>query len=867
MKRENIRILILVCVILAGIVCGQEQAGVWVKIGKSGGSMGTATVYAPSSKAVINWGGLKSGNEVRRFDLNKKAWTQDYSPDKAGLGGNFYGGQPNAGWVKGSDRPAPFFLFRTACWDSKRNRMVVQALNLTAAYDPSAKKWTDLKASVVDADGKTYQGTPPPGWSRPWFMTVAGQWGSMCYDSHNDEIILFPLWVCRSSRQKPKNGKAFKTAIDLPEEAGVRIGHYGTLVYSCSTNVWNRPKCGGKEILSLRADLEKLINDQREAVRAGWKGLIALRTEKKDEADKLSKAAGEVQKKVNTVLAGFKKKLSGSKLKGYEAVQVKTAFSSLISPLKRLNKAASDLSAGKADELHAICSQQRAAYRELRLILKHDLHVQPLPRSSTGIVYDSKNTCAVMAGGYHQDRYLNDTWVYDSDTRRWNEASPAPEAANWPGMCFDSKRGLVLYAAGKGTYGYDAAKDVWSKVGPARPKGIYCDMVYDEASDIYVLNVSNNKYRKDETTYTMKPAGLGTAVQGKPEVQEKVDDRPFPPPADQTILARLKSLPANTWAAAKPNFEPTHRSWSTMSWDPALRCVIYQGGGHAGTMDNQVSAYFPENNTWVKSFKRQLTPPIFGSWSGAGFITYERGVGGSTHCRWYESFEGRMVYGSQGGFEWATRERPLHQEMAPVRGVGGVLCGDTGKLIYFTKNRYYDDTWTSRMTVHDFRTGQSRKFSFPKPFPKIQGEWSGICVHPDKDIAVIHGAGPRKPKRADNETWLLDMKKPTAWKKIESKITTPSVGMGKLNAIPGTDLVVCTLHGSNDLWVLSLDRQEWKPLGTDEGKKYQRKGRLFDIYGQCVYDPHHKIFIAMQRGSGHKTMTLLLRPDFSKIKW
>ncbi len=63
---------------------------------------------------------------------------------------------------------------------------------------------------------------------------------------------------------------------------------------------------------------------------------------------------------------------------------------------------------------------------------------------------------------------------------------------------------------------------------------------------------------------------------------------------------------------------------------------------------------------------------------------------------------------------------------------------------------------------------------------------------------------------------------------------------------------------------LGHDGHVWR---TDEGKKFQRKGRLLDIYGQCVYDPHHKVFVAMKKGYGSDTITMLLNPDFSNIKW
>jgi hypothetical protein len=83
--------------------------------------------------------------------------------------------------------------------------------------------------------------------------------------------------------------------------------------------------------------------------------------------------------------------------------------------------------------------------------------------------------------------------------------------------------------------------------------------------------------------------------------------------------------------------------------------------------------------------------------------------------------------------------------------------------------------------------------------------------------------------------------------------------LGPVDRSPGT--------ASTDLWVLSIDRQEWQPLGSTGQKPFTRKGQLFDIYGQCVYDPHHKVFVAMSKGYGSRTKTLLLRPDFGKIKW
>jgi hypothetical protein len=154
----------------------------------------------------------------------------------------------------------------------------------------------------------------------------------------------------------------------------------------------------------------------------------------------------------------------------------------------------------------------------------------------------------VMAGGTHLDRDLDDTWVYDCKTRRWQRRAAAPEALEWPGMCYDSKRGVVLYAALKATYAYDAARDQWSKIGAAVPKydtnSCYCDMAYDEARDVYVLTVVRGD---GETVYLMAPAGPGAPVATAPAPREQADDAPFPPPADPAALERIRTMPTNTW--------------------------------------------------------------------------------------------------------------------------------------------------------------------------------------------------------------------------------------------------------------------------------------------------------------------------------
>ncbi len=823
---------------------GKIEPGTWVEVGKSGGSVASATVYSPTRKQVLGFGGFKSDNEVRALDMPTGKWSDDYQAtvSSRNLGGNHYGGQVHAGWDAQSNRPGAFFLFRNACWDSKRERMVIQALNLTAAYDPAKKEWTKLPAAYQSADGKRTEGSAPAGWQKPWFAPVPVQWSSMCYDPVNDEIVLFAHWATRHA-----------SGPDLPESAGVRAGHYGTFLFNCQTNTWTTPQLGDPETLEQREAVAEVINAQRESCRDGWTALISQRQGDKDRSAQWLAKAVKSQQEVIVAAKGMALKLPAIR----PAIAV-------------LDAAAAALKDG---DLPRACSLQRAAYRKLRLIRRHDLPVQPVPRCSAGIVYDAKNKVIVLAGGNHLDRYLTDTWIYDCRMRRWREGAATPAPANWPGMCYDSKRGRVVYTAGKETYAYDSAADNWFKIGPAPVQG-YNDMAYDPQHDLLVYNVSRNKYGADETTFVMRPTE-GEAVETRAAAIPDIDDAPFPPPADPAALKRLAEMPANTWVRANPDREPTHRSWSTMSWDDGLRCVIYQGGGHAGTMDNSVSAYFPESNRWVDSFSPDRPPPLFANWSDAGgFPAFDRGVGLASHCRWYESHAGRMVWGSNANFEWATRERAIAAD-------GRIVAADLGAPI----GRRALDPVNMRMAgpapggyasnpivastvyVTDLKTGERTAHKLQGAVPTVNTEWSALAIHPDRNLLVLHGAGDSR-KQQGNETWVLDLDDPGQWKQLDLKSTTPTVGMAKLSAIPGTPYLVCAMPASNDLWVLDLDRNAWKPLPADDGDDKLGKHTRFDKYGQCVWDPHHKVFVLMGlRGGYESRRTLLLRPDFSKIQW
>ena len=115
---------------------------------------------------------------------------------------------------------------------------------------------------------------------------------------------------------------------------------------------------------------------------------------------------------------------------------------------------------------------------------------------------------------------------------------------------------------------------------------------------------------------------------------------------------------------------------------------------------------------------------------------------------------------------------------------------------------------------------------------------------------------------------MLDLKQPTTWRKLKLKSTTPPVGPAKLCAVPGTDYSVLATRNSTDIWVLNLAKNTWKPLPVTNPRDFLWRDKYrFDLYGWCAWDPHHKIIITIKTGRGTEDWTVLLKPDFSKLKW
>lgn len=294
-----------------------------------------------------------------------------------------------------------------------------------------------------------------------------------------------------------------------------------------------------------------------------------------------------------------------------------------------------------------------------------------------------------------------------------------------------------------------------------------------------------------------------------------------------------------------------------MAWDPTLRAVVYQGGGHAGTTENTISAYFPEANRWVNAFKSQFPPSLFGNWADCPGLAFERGMGQHVHAREYRSLDGRMVSGSSAGFEWSTREIPA----MPGPTGGPVVDVVRQRLIGFVKGDYYD-RGTGNLAITDLTTGKVSGHKLTGENPA--GGW--MCVVPERHLLLSHCFNAKSKAM---ETWTLDLDKLDAWQKIALTASTPAFateGAAQLLDIPGSDNVIAAPKDGGDLWVYSFERKAWKVLPTSQGDK---GADAFGIYPQIVWDQHHGVLVHVGgvRGNMWTSRTLLLKPDFGAIRW
>ena len=214
----------------------------------------------------------------------------------------------------------------------------------------------------------------------------------------------------------------------------------------------------------------------------------------------------------------------------------------------------------------------------------------PTGRDGHAMAYNSDTHQVVLFGGKGKD-YYNDTWAYNSSSKRWTELKPTgplPPARFGQALVYDPTRQKVILSGGvlqsghltyDDTWAYDPDANTWSDLNPGGslpPWRTYPAMVSDPSSGNVILFGGWTGNDAFSDTWAYNPAG-------------------------------------NTWTQLNPASSPPARWGHSMVYVSAIHKVILFGGLF-GSYDgssryNDTWAYDPVKNTWSNLNPGGSQPP------------------------------------------------------------------------------------------------------------------------------------------------------------------------------------------------------------------------------------------------------------------
>ncbi|MHC4916248.1 MAG: Kelch repeat-containing protein, partial [Planctomycetota bacterium] len=259
--------------------------------------------------------------------------------------------------------------------------------------------------------------------------------------------------------------------------------------------------------------------------------------------------------------------------------------------------------------------------------LEQPLHEGPSGRILPGMAYDAGGKKIVLFGGDDLARCLNDTWVYDCPTRTWKEVEPpvSPTARAGHAMVYvPEAKGILMcggYTGGwKGlsdVWIYRTAEGKWRRLGLDLPRAMcYASGVYlPKEKAVFMACYPSGRRNKKVPVYAMKldtasaPGAAAAKDDPKMAYHCRAKRRPTDLPGEwltgkgapekkEAVLARLKSLPANTWKNMNPTKLAPERNWGSYIYDVKTHRGFAWGGGHSAYPGAEISTYDLLTNRW-----------------------------------------------------------------------------------------------------------------------------------------------------------------------------------------------------------------------------------------------------------------------------
>jgi len=287
--------------------------------------------------------------------------------------------------------------------------------------------------------------------------------------------------------------------------------------------------------------------------------------------------------------------------------------------------------------------------------LSQPLHEQPSGRILPGVAYDPKAKKIVAFGGDNFVQCFAETWIYDCAAKTWKEAkpkvSPPPRAAC--AMVYVPDEKVILMSGGystgwmplRDTWVYDIRKNAWSRLGVELPgDSKYVSADYDPKTKTVIASLSQSSLGRNRTTQLVAlkldistARRADTIVKDAPRYEYHCQGTswttPLPErwrgkenPASEPAAERKKlaAMRANTWTIRKTPMKTRARQWGSYAYDPRTHKGFAWGGGHAGYIGAEMTAYDLLENRWkgmddLVNYKVPWRHPAAGGIPGVSF--------------------------------------------------------------------------------------------------------------------------------------------------------------------------------------------------------------------------------------------------------
>jgi len=733
------------------------------------------------------------------------------------------------------------------------------------AYDTGSGAWTNLDFKV-ELYGNQYPGGPPQ-----W-------WGAMCYDTVNDELVSFSGAGARN--------------FDDYEATGFVGGSLGTMTLSFKDRIWRRLKPHSDHFKKGRALLRDTWWEEGKVVEKAWRSELE-RAWNPGLHKQVTAEAADIQAKV---LAGVEARLQQVTAlcsglgEAEEKARLELAVDAMTKAVSEMKATGELLGSGKSYEGYLSAF---GIVQKLRSLDRFKVRVEPPARMNSPMAYDPASKSIVVFGGHHGDGLWNDTWIYDCRTRKWRESKSElrPPARQQHFLVHHSKSGKILMGGGntgawqymiQDLWAYDIAADKWSPVAVTPDKKTRGQMrfmsAYDPKADLIVVHSGFHQSTKGVTWVIRpdlsKPGTAKGAAAWSPPLP-----KPFPVPDDPEVLAKLKSLPANTWVDSKCKGRAPQKDWGSIGYDPSSGFALLFGGGHSTYQGDDITVYMPGANCWIYSHKPNNAAilPQYRNCMGGGIPGHTFQGGSWTHHQrnTYEGAAGEVLhmlmvalkhpYGPPEALAWTKRgktrygswwnsfweydlDRRMWRTLFPqgAEGRGQVFPAD-GKIIGLLGG----NGWRS----YDPVTGRIAAYEAKSKLPNRSGEGRHFAYIPDRHQLLLVSNSPKAPTK----TYLYDLATGEV-KDLAPKNSPPAAGrIANVLYMPDQDCAWARISSGKGQWLYSFAKNTWveAPFGNPPHKR-----AFTGPYGKEIYSAKYKVLIC-----GNGTPTYLLRPDMSKVEW